>query len=843
MDAPSSQPPAAWLPDSGTASVADTPSSAEMTAASASQRPACFHCGLPCVTTLVQHGSHAFCCPGCLAVYALLTGHGLESYYRMNPSAGRRPAPSQPRFEFLDEPATRQRLVDYSDAQVTRMRFRIPAIHCIACVWLLENLYRLQPGIGGAEVHFGRRELRVAFDPARLRLSEVASLLSSLGYEPDLTLADLDAAPRPALDRRLWRQLGVAGFAFGNTMIFSLPAYFGLNRLDDPGLARLFGWYSLALSLPVLLFSARDYWMHAWTSLRQRRMQIEVPIALGLAALFGQSVHHLWTGTGEGYFDSFTGLVFFLLIGRAFQQKTYQRLVFDRDYRAFFPLSVQRRRDGREERVSLDSLEVGDRLILRHGELLPGDARLVEGPALLDYSFVTGEAEPVTRQPGDHLYAGGRQVGGAIEVDMVKPVSGSYLASLWNQEAFRKNVRSTFRNLTNRISRHFTLAVVAVALAAGLYWWMHNGARALSAPVAVLIVACPCALALAAPFALGTAQRELARRSVFLRSTDVVESMARVDEIIFDKTGTLTAPGTGVVNFHGPPLGEEAERWVYSLTRHSTHPHAVRIGESLETRHYPEPLMSFVENAGQGMEGRVHGHELWMGSAAWLISRGVAVPAEEATWDSAVQVAIDGAWRGCFRLTHPLRAEVRSLPARLAKRCRLALLSGDQPRERDSFRELFGPDVPLHFLQTPQGKLDFVAREQAAGRQVMMVGDGLNDAGALRQSDVGVAVVEKMHAFSPASDVILAASMVPALDRVLAFARSSVGVVRACLLLSVLYNLVGVTIAAQGRLSPVICAILMPLSSITVVVAATGLTSWRARRLLPRAGAPQEEPA
>ena len=406
--------------------------------------PACFHCGLPCLSTCLRHKDHAFCCQGCLAVFTLLTANGLDAYYRLNQEAGLRPDPVRHRFECLDEPATRERLTDYSDEHQTRVRFRIPVIHCIACVWLLENLFRLNPGIGRSEVNFARRELSLTFDPARLRLGEVASLLASLGYEPDLTMADLSGPGAAALPRRWWLPLGVAGFAFGNTMFLSLPSYFGLNRIEDPAFARVFGWYSFALALPVLLYSARDYWRAAWNSVRHRRMRIEVPIALGLAALFGQSTHHLLTGTGEGYFDSFSGLVFFLLIGKAFQEKTYQRLSFDRDYRSFFPLSVTRKQGGGEERVVLNSLEVGDRMVIRNGELIPADARLVEGPALIDYSFVTGESVPVSKAPEERLYAGGRQVGGAIEARVVKPVSQSYLASLWNHEAFRKRSEGAF---------------------------------------------------------------------------------------------------------------------------------------------------------------------------------------------------------------------------------------------------------------------------------------------------------------------------------------------------------------------------------------------------------------
>jgi Cu+-exporting ATPase len=793
-------------------------------------------------------------------VFELLTANGLEDFYSLSESAGVRVSgPVGPgRFDFLDEPAVRQRLVDYSDQRLTRATFHLPAIHCVACVWLLENLHRLQPGLGRCEVNFPRRELRVSFETARVKLSEVAALLTSLGYEPELRLSDLERPAAPPA-RRLWLQTAVAGFAFGNTMLLSLAVYFGLDAFSGPGFQRLAGALSLLLALPVVTYSARDYWRIAWASLRARRLNIDVPIALGLAAIFAQSVWEVISGRGEGYFDTLTGLLFFLLIGKIFQQKTYDRLSFDRDYTSFFPLSVTRlkprdtaaatdatsdngreRRSpaGREERVSLAQLAVGDRLRLRHGELIPADSRLIEGPALIDYSFVTGESEPVEKQAGDYLYAGGRQMGGAIEIETVKPVSQSHLTSLWNQEAFRKEKAGASETLTDDYSQRFTRIVLSVAAGSAAFWLWANPALALKAFTSVLIVACPCALALAAPFALGTAQRLLGRREIYLKSPGVIQVLARVDTVVFDKTGTLTAAGAGAVTWQGAALlSRDEERWVYSMTRHSTHPLAVRLGEAIARDHFPDPVRSFLETPGAGMEGTVAGHEIWMGSAAWLAARGAcpaagaSAPGRPASLGSTVHVAVDGKYRGAFVLENALRPQTHRLVRELAAHHDLALLSGDHEQERGKFASVFGPGTPLAFQQSPLDKLGFIRQRQRAGRTVMMVGDGLNDAGALRHSDVGVAVVERESAFSPASDVILAARRLPELGRVMRFARHCVRVVRGAFVLSAGYNVVGIAIAASGHLSPLVCAILMPLSSVTVVAFACGMTAWAERRM------------
>jgi Cu+-exporting ATPase len=572
-----------------------------------------------------------------------------------------------------------------------------------------------------------------------------------------------------------------------------------------------------------------------------------VPIALGLAAIYGQSVYEIVSRTGGGYFDSLCGLIFFLLCGRAFQQKTQERLAFDRDYKSFFPLSVVRKSTGaepKEERISLEQLGVGDRIVLRNGEIIPADARLISGPAFIDYSFVTGESEPVAKAEGEYLYAGGQQVGAVIEVETVKAVSQSYLTSLWNHETFQKNRNDGLNSLTNLYSRRFIWIVISIAFASILFWAARGEAvRGLKAFTSVLIVACPCALALAAPFTLGTAQRWLGKANAFLKNVLVLERMARVDAIVFDKTGTLTSAGVNAVRFESAAqLRPGEQNWVYSLTRHSTHPHSSRINESLGEKHLATEVIDFRETVGCGVEGVIDGHELLLGSHAWLVSRGVVVKKTAAADGSVVHLAINGQYRGAFVLASSLRPEADGLIQQLGQHYELALLSGDNERERERFSALFGGHARLNFNQTPLDKLGFIRRLQDSGKTVMMVGDGLNDAGALKQSDVGVAVVEKVGAFSPASDMILDAKRVPELFRMLKFAKRATRIVRLSFAISSAYNVVGVSIAAAGLLSPIVCAVLMPLSSASVVLFACGVTSWAARGLVSKPEAPSLKP-
>ncbi len=809
-----------------------------------------------------------FCCLGCQTVFSLLQENGLGQFYDLNVAPGTRMtgAATAAKWVFLDDPAVRAQLLDFADDRQARVTLQLPAIHCVACVWLLENLFRLHPGVGQSLVNFSRREAAITFAPDQIKLSELAALLAAIGYEPQFTLGATEKVQPSPLGKRMWLQIGLAGFAFGNIMIMSLPFYLGLDSFNGPWFKSLAGWLGLALALPVVMYSAADFWRAAWVSVRQRVLTLEVPIALGLAAIYAASVFEVWSQHGPGYCDTLCALIFFLLCGRGFQRKTYDRLAFDRDYKEFFPLAVMRKTAAGEESVAISRINTGDCLRLRHGELLPADARLIGGTACIDYSFVTGESEPVKCPIGERLYAGGRQVGGVIEVETLKPVAQSYLATLWNHEAFRKPRDHELGSLTNRYSRYFTKLVVGVALGAAGFWWFRQPDMAMKAFISVLIIACPCALALAAPLTHGTAQRLLARRNIFLKNALVVERLAKVDTVVLDKTGTLTCADARGVEFipvthlvtdsagrasaradilagpDKPPtaradarpgqLPPAEARWIYSLACSSTHPNSLRVAKFLGGE--PLPVNGFKETPGMGIEGEIEGHLLRLGSGSWITTavRGDACPPNNSSNSgSTVAVAIDGAWRGEFRLENSLRPEVEQLITQLGNRFALALLSGDNERAAALFRKMFGDHAILKFNQSPADKLNFIRDLQQRGRRVMMVGDGLNDAGALKQAEVGVAVVEQIGAFSPASDVILDAAELPQLARVLQFSRQAARIVRLGFVISAAYNLVGVSIAAAGWLSPIVCAILMPLSSATVVAFTCGATVWLGRGL------------
>jgi len=790
----------------------------------------CVHCGTACGVAGLTEDQKPFCCRGCAMVYRILADHQLDHFYNLEPSPGERQDGDEPSgYDFLADPVVRAKLIESSDGRISRVTFHLPGIHCVACVWLLERLYKLHEGIGQPVVQFTHKSVTIPFSEEKISLVELAGLLRRIGYPPEFRLRDLDRKAPDAGHRRAWLQMGVAGFAFGNIMLLSFPAYLGLKGAEAAWLLPLFGGISLALSLPVLFYSAQDYFRNAWMALRQRDINIDVPIALGLIALFTQSAWDILSRTGEGYLDSLAGLVFFLLIGKSFQRRTFDALSFDRDYTHYFPIAALRvNPDGTRHSVSLDRLRPGDRICVRNTELIPADAILIHGPALVDYSFVTGESRPESRITGETLHAGGRHLGAPIEVDVIKEVSQSYLTSLWNHQAFRKEHERKFDSMTQRISRVFTLAVLAIAVLAGLFWLIVDARQAARVFAAVLIVACPCALALAAPFSFGAALRILRRHGMYLKNGAVVEGMSRVRHLAFDKTGTLTQGGVGDTIWEGRALDHDLRGAVHAMAKGSTHPLSRSIAQSLADTQ--TTLDGFVEHPGLGVEAWWNDKHLRLGSRAWLARAGLDLPAEH--WHGAeCFLAVDQQVKGRFHFADLPRAGMAEALPRLCRDYDLTVLTGDRAEGLARLREWFPGCADARPGLSPGDKLEAIESLRADGRAVMMVGDGLNDAGALRRSDVGVAVAEDIQAFSPACDAILDARALPRLPAFLGLSRASARMVRACFRVSLTYNVLGVSVAASGYLSPLIAAVLMPLSSVSVILLSVLGTRAAGRRL------------
>lgn len=778
----------------------------------------CAHCHQPITSqVLSEDGEKAYCCYGCKVVDELISEKStLISHDKLNVR----------KYLFLDEPKIRARLVEFEEGSFISIGLHLPQIHCSSCIYLLENLPEVEEAILEVKVNFGRKEARISFMSDRLMLSQLAAMLDYIGYPPDFQ-THLEGKKKST--NRLLIQLGVAGFFFGNTMLLALPEYLHGSLSSSGDLKIFFRYLMMIFSLPVVIYSARDYFVNALKSLRAGSLSIDLPIALGISVLFLRSVYEVFSGAGAGYFDSLTGLVFLLLVGKWFQQKTYENFTFDRDYRSFIPLAANLLlADGREKPIAIDDLESGDLIVVRLGEVLPADSILESENTEVDYSYITGEAEPLKKYKGDRIFAGARIQSGAVELRVADSVDRSYLSSLWNKDAFKTARHKEGVRWTDRVSQYFTPAILLAALLSAVAWSFIDISKAVNVFTAVLIVACPCALALAEPFASGSMMRWFGRAGLFLKNSDVLLRMERIDEIVFDKTGTLTRQNDVEVKWEGDALETDDLLTVAAIARKAQHP----LAKSLLARFRDagskseKQITSFTEVSGEGIIAESEDHYWRLGKASFL---GLA---EDVGRTTSVYLEKDGKILGHFAFYHETRNQMREVLADLHQDHRLALLSGDNEGEKRRFEDLIGDLAELRFNHSPHEKLEFLHALQEKGRKVMMIGDGLNDAGALQQSEVGISLCEKNVNFFPASDALLTADAFQKLPAFIRLTHKNRRVILSAFGISFLYNAVGLSFAMAGILSPLVCAILMPISSVSVVVYTTLMNQYLARKEL-----------
>lgn len=788
------------------------------------QKTTCYHCGEDCLEEAITFDQKQFCCAGCRSVYEILSSNDLCNYYDLEATPGITPPKTAlKKFAYLENEEIIEKLIDFKDHQRMLITFYLPQIHCSSCVWLLENLYRLNSDVYSSRINFLKKELKIAFNYHQLSLRKLVELLTSLGYEPSINFSDTAKDKKYKIDRSLIYKFGVAGFAFGNIMMLSLPEYFGLDGIKELSFAQFFGYINIILSLPVLLYSASDYLKSAWIAVKHKTINIDIPITLGIIALFVQSVYEIMSKTGAGYLDSLAGLLFFMLLGKIFQQKTYSILSFERDYKSYFPISTIRiEPDGEENSVAVSDLKVGDVILVRNNEIIPVDAELLDGDAKIDNSFVTGESLPVEMQMGDKIYAGGKQKGAAIQLRVLKEISNSYLTQLWNDEAFSKQQEERFTGITNTISKYFTLIIIAIALGSLFYWWNMDKKIAIHAFTSVLIIACPCALALSAPFTFGNVLRILGKSKFYLKNASIIEQLAKITTIVFDKTGTLTQSNNSVVKYKGNTLTEDEKNLIASVLRQSSHPLSKIIYATLD-RYKKIPLTHFEEIAGKGLKASAGNQQVIIGSAKLVGANG------SHQQNTVVYVQINHEIKGKFELTPTYRKNLAGVIQQLAKQHQLHLISGDNNSEQMQLATFFPKNSLFLFSQTPEQKLHYIKKLQQNNEKVAMIGDGLNDAGALKQSDVGISISEDVNTFSPACDAILEAENFHQLPIFIDYIKTSIRIVTISFIISFLYNIIGLSFAVQGLMSPVLAAILMPLSSITVVTFVTLATNISAK--------------
>ncbi|WCO00689.1 heavy metal translocating P-type ATPase [Psychroserpens ponticola] len=788
------------------------------------EQTTCFHCGDDCNTTIISFDDKNFCCNGCKTVYEIFSENDLTCYYDLQSSPGTIPKEIEGKYDFLSQETIIEKLTEFNDGNTQIATLFIPHIHCSSCIWILENLNKLNPNITSSQVNFGKKTVRVTYKSENCSLKDVVLLLSSIGYEPYISLDDFKTGKQD-VNRSLIYKLGIAGFAFGNVMFLSFPEYFEVGEFWLEQYKHLFRWLMFAFSIPVVFYAGSDYFVSAYKGLRSKLLNIDVPIALGITVLFIRSTAEIIFDLGSGFFDSLTGLIFFLLLGKFFQQKTYTFLSFERDYKSYFPIAITKINSvGNETPIQVYDIEKGDRLLIRNEELIPVDGILINGKAKIDYSFVTGESESVGKESGDKLFAGGKQTSGVIEMEALKSVEQSYLTQLWSNDVFSKNKEDGFTTLTNTISKRFTYIVLSIAIIATTFWLFTDASKAMNVFTAVLIIACPCAIALSAPFTFGNLLRIFGKLKFYVKNASVIEQLAGINTIIFDKTGTITSSKSSTANYDGVALTPSEELLLKNTLRGSNHPLSRTLYDILD-EHCIITLNHFEEHLGKGIEAKHNNEHIKIGSASFVGAE------EPSVLNTTVHISTNNQYKGKYTFYNSYRKGLSKLFNKLKKHFDLVILSGDNEGEFENLKKLLPSKTKLIFNQKPDDKLEYIKYHQTEGAKVLMIGDGLNDAGALAQSNVGIAISENVNVFSPACDAILDATKFNQLYNFIKASKSAITIIKWSFVLSFIYNIIGLYFAVTGQLAPVVAAILMPLSSISIVVFTTITTNIIGRKL------------
>jgi P-type Cu2+ transporter len=793
------------------------------------QPTACAHCGLAVPAGRIELGREPqFCCDGCSSVYAILNGAGLGDYYKYqsaNDATRTAASPSRRRFEELDEAAFQAEHCRANGDGTASVEFFLEGVHCSACVWLVERLARVAPAVVESRFDLTRSVLSVTWTSQDSPLSAVAKALDSLGYRPHPTSSTSLAAEQRKGDRALLLRLGIAGAAAGNVMLMALALYSGKFSGMGPEYLTLFRWGSLVIATPTVFLTGSVFFRGAMAALRTRTPHMDLPVSLGIFAGYVGSAVNTWRAQGDIYFDSLCTLIFLLLVGRYLQRTHQRRSSKASELISALAPTTARLVDGATLRdVAASDVPLGALVEVLPGERIAVDGVVTYGTSAIDGSLLTGESVPQEATVGDRVHAGTINQVATLRVRVESTGAETRLGRLMHSVQVTQRERAPIVRLADRVAGYFVIGIVSVALGTLCWWLWQDPSHAIDHTVALLVVTCPCALGMATPLAVSAALRKAAAAGVLFKGGEFIEELARPGLIVFDKTGTLTEGRLDLVAWSG---AESVKPLLRAAEANSGHPIARAIQRAL-----PESTLACREriDVAGGMRALVGRERLVIGSCGMVVRELGSAPdwvhrlvrSHAAAGRTPIVVAVNGEVSAVVAFADTLRADAERSLLQLSKLgFELAVLSGDHQQVVDSVVSQLGvPFVSATGGASPESKLATVSRLRASGQRVFMVGDGVNDAAAMAAANVGIAVHGGAEACLAAADVFTTRGGIEPVARAARGSRRTVRVIRTGIALSLGYNVIGIALAVTGRLDPLLAAILMPLSSISVVTAA-----------------------
>lgn len=812
----------------------------------------CIHCGLavPTPFRLAQQrrgiADTQFCCSGCECVYQVIHGLGLDEFYNIR----KRLPPEQPvaarlvesEFKHFADPEFQKEFVETNSEGLSRVELFLEGIHCAACVWLLEKLPHVLQGVSEVRVNFGESFATIIYDANSITLPKVAETINSLGYIPHPRRYEQEAAQRLADRRTLLLRIGVAGLAAGNTMMVAVSMYQGWFTGIAPKFSAFFHWFSLLVSVPAVFYSALPFYRAALGGLRARMLHIDLPISLGILAGFFASVYQTLRGASHVYYDSICALIFLLLIGRFLQRAGIDKAIQQTELLYVLSPNMARRcGDQGIEEVYTNSLQVGDVIEVRPGETFAADGLLMQGTTKVDRSVLTGESRPIACAPGDKVFAGTKNIEAEVLLRVDTTARQSRLGKLMRDLEHSAQEKSGLTLVTDKIAGWFVLVVLLLAVGCAVFWSFHTDvSTAIEHTLALLVISCPCALGLAAPISMSIATRAAARRGVFIKNTETIEQLCLVDTVYLDKTGTLTKGAPSVASWHcaSEDTLDQAVLISVALEEGSTHPlaHAIRnfaAARQIETGSASELMQTTREIPGKGVQGTDGKAGEWrLGSLGWVQEHGAALDEQSKAFCKAskerglspIALTQGGRCVAFFAIGDALKDEARGFVSALEKQgIKCSILSGDYAQiVALAARQLGISADRVRAELSPEEKVSVILEDISASA-CAMIGDGVNDAAAFAAADVGIAVQGGAEASLRSADIFVNSSNLNDTRDVFEMARRTIAVIRRNLVFSLAYNMVGASLALAGMVSPLLAAVLMPLSSLTVVLSSLSL--------------------
>lgn len=797
----------------------------------------CDHCGLPVPEGLYEpDAEHQFCCNGCKTVFNVLHGAGLENYYRVRSAVDPDAEPAASTgssYEELDDPAFTSTWVSQTDDHTSEVELLLEGMHCAACVWLIERLPRVADGVIDARANIRRRTVYVRYNPETIKLSQVAQSLDKLGYAAHPARGKEARAIRIKEDRKFLIRVAVAGALAGNIMLLAIALYGGtLSGISDFWRST-FRWYSMALGIVVLAWPGRIFFTGALAALRTRTAHLDIPIALALLTAGVWGTLNTIRGVGEIYFDSVSVLVFLLLVGRWIQHRQ-QRAASD-SVELMLTLTPSSATiiddDGNTKRVPIDTIEAGMSVRVAAGESFPADGIITDGSTTIDNALLTGESVPVQSDPGDQALAGATNLSSPVTVRVQAVGEHTRVGKLMKLVASASEHKAPVVRTADRIAGYFVIVVIILAvITVGIWTTIDSLGIAIEHATALLIVTCPCALGLATPMAMSVALGRSARAGMLVKSAVVLEQLAKPGSMLLDKTGTLTNGTNTVIDSYGD---QDLLKAAASIEHASNHPIARAIagafGDELPA------ATDIKQTTAQGIDGVVNNERITIGSVSYVIQlTGTEVPDD---LQPKLVRLLDRALTPILVYNHStqqtaligvgdqLRTDTKPAINQLQSRgWNLAVCSGDHPRIVESIAHEVGIENHEGAV-TPETKALRIQEQKDARTikrlPVVMVGDGVNDAAALASADVGIAVHGGAEASLEAADVYLVHPGVTPIVNLVDLSRSTMSTIRICLIFSLTYNAITASLAIAGFITAFLAAILMPISSLTVVAICT----------------------